>query len=55
MVPNHSSDEHDWFIKSINRVAPYTDYYVWRDGSPNVPPTNWVNPFHNKPGKIDLT
>ena len=44
MVPNHSSDEHDWFIKSVNRVDPYTDYYVWRDGKgPGIPPTNWVH------------
>ena len=43
MVPNHSSDEHEWFIKSVNRVDPYTDYYVWLDGDqPGVPPTNWV-------------
>ena len=43
MVPNHSSDEHQWFINSVNRIDPYTDYYVWRDGkSPGVPPTNWV-------------
>lgn len=46
MVPNHSSDEHEWFIKSVNRIDPYTDYYVWLDGdAPGVPPTNWVS-FH---------
>ena len=49
MVPNHSSDEHDWFLKSVQRVEPYTDYYVWRDangtdaeGKPKAP-NNWVN------------
>ena len=47
-VPNHSSDLHDWFNKSVHRVEPYTDYYVWRDangtdanGKP-IPPNNWV-------------
>ena len=47
-VPNHSSDEHDWFIRSVNREEPYTDYYVWlnpagfeEDGTP-IPPNNWV-------------
>ncbi|CAG7819460.1 unnamed protein product [Allacma fusca] len=51
MVPNHSSDLHDWFQKSIDRIEPYTDYYVWRDanstdadGKP-VPPNNWVSLF----------
>jgi glycosidase len=46
MVPNHSSDEHEWFIKSVDRIDPYTDYYVWRDGkATGVPPTNWVTLF----------
>jgi glycosidase len=47
-VPNHSSDEHEWFIKSVAREEPYSDYYVWvdpkgvdQDGNP-IPPNNWV-------------
>lgn len=40
LVPNHSSDEHEWFIKSAAREDPYTDYYVWVDGPD--PPNNWV-------------
>ena len=27
LVVNHSSDEHEWFRKSVKREAPYTDYY----------------------------
>ena len=49
MVPNHSSDLHEWFNKSVNRIEPYTDYYVWQNatgydsnGKP-VPPNNWVS------------
>jgi alpha-glucosidase len=46
IVPNHSSDEHQWFINSVNRVDPYTDYYVWRDGpSSTQPPNNWLSVF----------
>ena len=52
-VPNHSSDEHEWFVKSVAREEPYTDYYVWVDpkgvdenGNP-IPPNNWVN-LHSK-------
>lgn len=46
-VPNHSSDEHDWFKKSVQRIDPYTDYYVWKDAKINrdgsrAPPNNWV-------------
>lgn len=50
-VPNHTSDEHEWFIKSEKRVPGYEDYYVWRDGKLDnhtnlmVPPTNWVSFF----------
>ncbi|CAG7827562.1 unnamed protein product [Allacma fusca] len=51
MVPNHSSDQHEYFKKSVQRVDPYTDYYVWRnatgtdpDGKP-IPPNNWLSVF----------
>jgi len=48
-VPNHSSDEHEWFNKSANRIKPYDEYYVWHDGR-NVngtkqPPNNWLSSF----------
>lgn len=49
-VPNHSSDEHEWFKKSIQRIKPYDDYYVWRDGrvggnGVRLPPNNWLSAF----------
>ncbi|XP_052861445.1 maltase 2-like [Anopheles cruzii] len=50
-VPNHSSNKHEWFIKSENREPGYEDYYVWHDGKPNVPgernlpPNNWIQAF----------
>lgn len=51
-VPNHSSDECEWFQKSIDKIEPYTDYYIWHDGfkdpkDPNkkIPPNNWVSVF----------
>uniref|UniRef100_A0A2H8TQA6 alpha-glucosidase n=1 Tax=Melanaphis sacchari TaxID=742174 RepID=A0A2H8TQA6_9HEMI len=49
-VPNHSSDEHEWFKKSVQRIDPYTEYYVWHDGKFNedgerVPPNNWRTYF----------
>ncbi|XP_001943317.1 maltase A1 isoform X1 [Acyrthosiphon pisum] len=51
-VPNHSSDEHEWFKKSVDKIMPYKDYYVWRDGkcddnSSITPPNNWQSLFSN--------
>lgn len=49
-VPNHSSNEHEWFKKSENREAGYEDLYIWDSGLPNpsdpstrLPPSNWVS------------
>lgn len=49
-VPNHTSDQHQWFIDSVNGVEEYRDYYVWAnakvdDDGNRVPPNNWVNIF----------
>ncbi|CAL1674211.1 unnamed protein product [Lasius platythorax] len=48
-VPNHSSNEHEWFKKSIKRIKPYDEYYVWRDAKivngTRRPPTNWLSNF----------
>ncbi|KAE9538656.1 hypothetical protein AGLY_005755 [Aphis glycines] len=49
IVPNHTSDKHEWFIKSVQKEEPYTDYYVWVDakyvnGTRQVP-NNWMAVF----------
>lgn len=49
-VAGHTSSEHEWFTKSVNRTPPYEDYYIWANGTtlPNgthVPPSNWVSVF----------
>jgi alpha-glucosidase len=46
-VPNHTSDQHPWFIESrSSRDAPKRDWYVWRDPAPGGgPPNNWRSTF----------
>ncbi len=46
-VPNHSSDQHPWFVESrAARDSPKRDWYVWRDPAPGGgPPTNWQSFF----------
>jgi len=44
-VPNHSSDQHEWFTRSVEREDPYTDFYVWKKGKDGGPPNNWRSVF----------
>jgi glycosidase len=49
LVVNHTSDEHDWFQKSRRRIAPYTDYYIWRPAKPDGGlPNNWDSMFEGR-------
>jgi alpha-glucosidase len=49
-VPNHSSDQHPWFQAArSSRDDPRRDWYVWRDGTPDRPPNNWVAAFSPVP------
>ncbi|XP_055614294.1 maltase 2-like [Uranotaenia lowii] len=51
-VPNHSSDQCEWFQKSVARDPEYENYYVWHDGRKNpaggdpLPPNNWQSVFY---------
>src|SRR4051794_19932723 len=46
-VPNHTSDQHRWFIESrSSRDNPKRDWYIWRDPAPDGgPPNNWIGAF----------
>ena len=53
-VPNHSSDQHPWFLESrSSRTNPKRDWYIWRDPSGpatpedphGTPPNNWLSHF----------
>ena len=49
LVVNHTSDEHEWFQKSRQRIDPYTDYYIWRPAKANGKlPNNWDSMFEGK-------
>ncbi|XP_030383381.1 maltase 2-like isoform X2 [Scaptodrosophila lebanonensis] len=50
-VPNHTSDQHEWFKKSAQNDPVYRDFYVWADAildgdnGPH-PPNNWQSVFY---------
>ena len=54
-VPNHTSDQHKWFLESkSSRTSPKRDWYIWRDGKgPNQPPNNWTSTFGGSAWKFD--
>ena len=45
MVFNHTSTHHQWFQKALSGDEKYMDYYIFRDVTPEVPPTNWESKF----------
>lgn len=45
MVFNHTSTEHKWFQKALAGEKKYQDYYIFKDGTPDTPPCNWVSKF----------
>jgi alpha-glucosidase len=54
-VPNHTSDQHPWFVESrSSRTNAKRDWYVWRaprgDGGP---PTNWLSEFGGPAWTLD--
>ncbi|MDO2449952.1 MULTISPECIES: alpha,alpha-phosphotrehalase [Enterobacter] len=45
MVFNHTSTQHAWFRESLNKASPYRQFYIWRDGTPELLPNNWRSKF----------
>ena len=54
-VPNHSSDQHPWFVESrSSRTNPKRDWYYWRDPKPDgSPPNNWLAAFGGPAWTLD--
>ena len=46
-VPNHTSDQHPWFLESrASGDSPKREWYIWRDARPDgAPPNNWISEF----------
>src|SRR6266496_3711205 len=49
-VPNHTSDQHPWFLEArASRDSAKRDWYIWADPAPNSggdgPPNNWPSVF----------
>ena len=45
MVFNHTSTEHAWFQRALAGEKKYQDYYIFKNGTPDNLPTNWVSKF----------
>ncbi len=56
LVPNHSSDQHPWFIDSrASRISAKRDWYIWRDPAPDGrPPNNWLSEFGGSAWQYDI-
>jgi alpha-glucosidase len=54
-VPNHTSDQHPWFLDSKSSpTAAHRDWYIWRDGkAPGQPPNNWISIFGGSAWTLD--
>jgi alpha-glucosidase len=54
LVPNHTSDEHQWFIESRDsKDSPKRDWYIWRDGKDGAEPNNWESIFGGSAWEYD--
>ena len=54
-VPNHTSDQHPWFLESrSSRSNPKRDWYIWRDPARDGgPPNNWLSNFGGSGWQFD--
>ena len=60
LVVNHTSDEHPWFIESLDPASDKRDWYFWRParpgfvpGSKGAEPTNWSSLFSGPAWQYD--
>jgi len=55
LVPNHTSDQHPWFVDArASRDSAHRDWYVWADPQDDgSPPNNWVSIFGGPAWELD--
>lgn len=54
LVPNHTSDEHPWFIESrSSKTSPKRDWYIWQDPVDGKEPNNWESIFGGSAWEYD--
>jgi alpha-glucosidase len=55
LVPNHSSDQHPWFVAArSSRANPKRNWYIWHDPDPGGgPPNNWLSCFGGSAWEYD--
>jgi len=55
LVPNHTSDQHPWFVDArSSRTARHRDWYLWHDPGPEgAPPNNWISEFGGSSWQLD--
>ncbi len=49
LVINHTSDEHEWFVRALAGEEKYKNYYIIREGKGDKVPNNWGNFFAECP------
>src|ERR1700761_7842726 len=54
-VPNHTSDQHPWFVEARReRDSPKRDWYLWHDpAADGGPPNNWLSHFGGSAWELD--
>ncbi len=57
LVPNHTSDQHPWFVESRGSCDnAKRDWYIWRDpAADGGPPNNWLSEFGGSAWQYDPT
>jgi alpha-glucosidase len=55
LVPNHTSDQHPWFLESrSSRQNPKRGWYLWHDSGPDGgSPNNWMSEFGGSAWEFD--
>ncbi len=54
-IPNHTSDQHPWFIEArSSRASDKRDWFIWSDPAPDGgPPSNWLSEFGGSAWQLD--